>query len=388
MNLIIGTMDMGIVEYKTFQYPPNRFMDKESILSLLRECLSHEPNDIHIHSDHPVIMEIDGAMIRATERPIDWSEFSAIADVLRQKDSATTILSQSQDYDGEFPMTDKDKVRRRLRVNMTGTTSVRNPQAAHIVLRPMQGKPPMPNEIGLDGPILQSLFPPKGAVYVIGPTGSGKTTTFASLFAYAALSGETPYHGHLATYESPPEYDLEGLSSPNLLITQTAIHAPWGLPDFATGIRNALRRHPCAVMIGEVRDLETVQAVVEAALTGHPVFGTVHADSPVVAFQRLLSRFPASQQSAGLYDLIMTTEVILAQRLVPRVGGGRIAVREYIVFNDMLRREMLQLGNPGEVAAMIARRTDEFGCSFSASARQLFDAGLIAEEDMMAIVNR
>jgi defect-in-organelle-trafficking protein DotB len=379
----IGTLDMEYLTPKSCSVMPQRFIDDASVLQLLREALAQGANDIHINSDHPVIIEVDGDSKIITQRPIDWTEFQKIADVLRQKPGATNILQQQSDYDGQFPMSDHLGVRRRLRVSMTPTVNVRSARAARIVLRPMQEIPPMPDEIGMDEDFVLKLFPQSGAVYVIGSTGSGKTTTFASLFRYAAVTGKA-YHGHLATYEAPPEYDLESLSSKHLWIIQTAINEAWGLSDFAQGVRNGMRCHPTAMMIGEVRDLETVKAVVESALTGHPVFGTVHASSPEVAFQRLLSRYPSEQRTSGLDDLIMTTEAIVAQRLVKKVGGGRLALREWIVFTEQFRDELLSLPDSRAVIAAIRAGVAKYGQSFETSARKAHDAGQISDQVLAA----
>lgn len=365
-----------------------RIGGKDDVIALLRQALLQGANDIHINVGHPVIIESNNKMYKLTRRPLDMTEFDQIADVLRDKSSASMILAQEGSYDGMFVFVDAHGLRRRLRVNMTATTSVRLNKAASLVLRPMDETPPMPSDIGLPEELVKQMFPAKGAVYVIGPTGSGKTTTFASLFRYAAEVGGA-YHGHLSCYESPPEFDLEGLSSEHLLITQVGIHQTWGLADFAEGVRNALRRHPSAMMIGEVRDYETVQAVIEAALTGHPVFGTVHADTPSIAFQRLLSRFPTQQQASGLFDLIQTTEVILAQRLINRKDGGRCAVREWIVFDDEMRQKLLSIGQDiGNLIKEINNMVEVKGCTFARSAQHLYDQGLIDEHELQKILNR
>lgn len=383
----IGTLDIAFLNPTNPNDVHQRIISPEAVVWLLREALSHDANDIHINTGHPVIIEVNNRMFTITRRAMDSIEVEQIANVLRGKEGASVILSQGKDYDGLFPLKDNDGVRRRLRVNMTATCSMRSQQSISIVLRPMLEKPPRPEDIGLDVALAERLFPQKGAVYVVGPTGSGKTTTFASIIRHAAETG-CAYHGHLACYESPPEYDLEGMSSKDLLITQVAIHQNWGLPDFASGVRNALRRHPSAMLIGEVRDLETVQAVLEAALTGHPVFGTVHADSPAVAFRRLVSRFPANQQRAGLYDLIENTAAIVAQRLVNTINGGRAAVREWIVFDDDMRERLLMLESVGEVVMAIKQMVREHGCTFAMSAQELFDEGKISNTTLQSMQHR
>jgi defect-in-organelle-trafficking protein DotB len=278
-------------------------------------------------------------------------------------------------------MSDFTGSRRRLRLNMTATKSIRSNQNASLVLRPLMDTPPLPSELGLPQELLDKCYPRDGAVYVIGPTGSGKTATFGSLIRHAAATG-CAWSGHLATYESPPEFDLQGLTSKHLLITQVAIgiNSPWGLLTFADGARNAMRRHPCAVLIGEVRDYETVTATVELALTGHPVLATTHASSPAVAFQRLVTRYPYEQQRAGLYDLIMTTQLIVAQLLIPSTDGKRVAIREWIAFDDELRLKLLALESPGAVVGAIKALTISSGNSFRSAAHALLAENRISEQ--------
>lgn len=390
----IGTKRAPILAWKTGKSMRSRYTEKQDVLDLLRECLAHDPSDIHITSGHPVLLEIHGELRRLTEHAFEWGEFESVARVLRDKEGATTILSQQQDYDDAFVMTDASGVRRRLRVNMTAIKSIRSTQAGSLVLRPLQDVPPPVQSIGVPQALLDKCYPPRGGVYVIGPTGSGKTTLFASLIRHAAESGCAGV-GHLATYESPPEFDLEALSSEHLLITQCAIDNPWGLKTFQDGGRNALRRHPKMVLIGEIRDYETVSAAVELSLTGHPVYGTLHADSPSVAFQRLITRYPVEQQSAGMYDLIMTTEVIIAQRLVRKKEGGRTAVREWIAIDDEMRLQLMANATAGAVATAIRAmvQSPEYreagkASSFAFDAQKLLDEGVIAPEEAAAYLKR
>jgi len=378
----IGTLRLPELEWKSHNSSRlSKFAEKVDVMELLREALLHDPSDIHINVGHPVILEIRDKMFRLTSNIVDATEFELFARIIRDKEAATTDLSQSKDYDGGFVFKDIDGVFRRLRVNMTALNSVRNNNAGSLVLRPLLDKPPTVEATGLPPALVQRCFPKSGGVYVVGPTGSGKTSTFGSLIRFAAESGKA-YHGHLRAYEAPPEFDLEALSSEHLLITQVAIGAPWGLETFAHAVRNAMRAHPVAIMIGEVRDYETVSAVVEAALTGHPVFGTIHADNPAVAFQRLITRYPSERAQAGMYDLISTTEVIIAQRLVKCLDGSRAALREWLCFDDDVRKKLLGVTSPGEVSVEMMKLVEDrnFGQSFGESARQLLDAGRISEE--------
>lgn len=384
----IGTMKMELLKPLFGDYPPEHFHTDDNIRNMLRAALMYEPSDIFINVGHPVILLINGKLKRLTNKLIEFSEFGNIARTLRNKEGATSILSTQKDYDGKFQLTDAKGVSRRMRVNMTATVALEYSESARIVLRPMQDVPPLPRDIGIGDDLLRHLYPQWGAVYVIGKTGVGKTTTFSSLVRHAAENPSTGYHGHWATYEAPVEYDLFSLSSAHLLITQTEIEEIWGLKTFADGIRNAMRVHPIAIMLGEVRDRDTIKAVVEAALTGHPVFGTVHADTPAIAFQRLLSRFDRGEQQAALYDLIKTTRVIVAQDLLDGVHRPRVAVREWVVFTKELVDQLLALEHIGDVIAAIDQAVKDQGTSFYDSAVALFSRGEITEGVLRKFMNR
>lgn len=375
----IGTLRVPPLKQLTNFSRRHKYSEKADAADLLRECLAHDPSDIHINVGHPVILEIHGRMARITDHELDWSEFETFARLIRDKEGATSMLSQSEDWDGAFIMRDASLTRRRLRVNMTALNSIRHSSSGSLVLRPLTDLPPTPEQVGLSADLIQSCFPKDGAVYVVGPTGSGKTSTFGALIRHAAETGAY-YHGHLRTYESPPEFDLEALSSEHLLITQVAINVPWGLRGFSEAIRNAMRAHPAAIMVGEVRDYETTSAVVEAALTGHPVFGTVHSANPATAFQRLITRYPHAQQSAALYDLVSTTRTIVAQRLVKRLDGKRSAIREWVTFDDELRKRLLNLANPGEVNVAISQCIRERKQSFEDAVLELLRSEEISPE--------
>src|ERR1035437_3271986 len=211
-----GTLDAPLLPLKTNAQFRARYTSNADIIELFREALVHKPSDIHINSEHPVLLEIHGQLHRLTEHALEWTEFENIARVLRDKEGATTLLSQGKDYDDAFALTDAYGVRRRLRINMTATTSIRSSQSASLVLRPMDDTPPTVQELGIPQSLLDLCYPKEGAVYVIGPTGSGKTTLFASLIRNAAETG-CAWKGHMTTYESPPEFDLAALSSKHML---------------------------------------------------------------------------------------------------------------------------------------------------------------------------
>jgi len=147
--------------------------------------------------------------------------------------------------------------------------------------------------------------------------------------------------GKVLTYEAPIEYTYDSIVNPQSLVAQTEV--PRHLPSFAAGVRNALRRKPAIILVGESRDRETVGAAIEAGQTGHAVYTTAHTMGVASTLRRMVSVFEPGERNERAGALMETLRLIVTQALVPRATGGRIAVREYLVFDDVLREELLEM---------------------------------------------
>jgi defect in organelle trafficking protein DotB len=172
-------------------------------------------------------------------------------------------------------------------------------------------------------------------VVVCGPTGSGKTTLQAGVYAYAGV--EMPDR-KVITYEDPVEFVLGGPHWKGPQPAQSQIGRD--IADFPSGLRNAMRRKPSIIGIGEARDLETVDAAIEAGLTGHLCYATSHTDSVAETINRLIQVYPPAQQSAIASRLVGSLCLIVVQRLVKTTDGRRKAIREYVIFDRELRNSL------------------------------------------------
>jgi twitching motility protein PilT len=169
---------------------------------------------------------------------------------------------------------------------------------------------------------------PHGLVLVTGPTGSGKSTTIASLIDLI----NTERHGHILTIEDPIEFIHP---HKNCLVNQREIHSD--TRSFASALRGALREDPDVVLIGEMRDLETIEAALRIAETGHLTFGTLHTSSAAQTITRVIDVFPAHQQAQVRTQLSLVLEGVVCQALLPRIGGGRVAALEILVPTPAVR---------------------------------------------------
>ena len=193
-----------------------------------------------------------------------------------------------------------------------------------MVLRQIPSKMLTFEQIGLPESVRELLFKPRGLILVTGPTGSGKTTTLASLLN---LVNETREEVHLITVEDPIEYYHKQKKA---LVTQREVHVD--VPNFAEALRRALRQDPDMILVGEMRDLETIEAAITAAETGHLVFGTLHTTGAAKTIDRLTNAFPANQQEMVRIQLSTVLQAVISQLLIPRIDKpGRCAAFEIMI---------------------------------------------------------
>ena len=223
---------------------------------------------------------------------------------------------------------------------------------------------------------MRKLISPHGSFLVSGATGSGKTTTFAAIIRHI-LENDTPIKGHILTHEEPIEYRYDKIQSSHSIIVQSQI--PDHFPTFHAANREAMRRRPAMVLVGELRDLETIQSAVEIARTGHAIFATVHATDVASIPQRLVSRYPQDAQREAIFDIIDTTHAMMTQRLVKGVDNRLVALRECLVLTREIRNHLLNLGDQGRITQALRTLVPEHGSSFADDARRLLDQGRISQ---------
>jgi len=193
-----------------------------------------------------------------------------------------------------------------------------------IVMRQIPSKMLTYEQIGLPESTKELLFKPRGLILVTGPTGSGKSTTLASMLN---IVNETRDEVHLITVEDPIEYYHKHKKA---LITQREVHVD--VPNFGEALRRALRQDPDMILVGEMRDLETIEAAITAAETGHLVFGTLHTTGAAKTIDRIVNAFPTNQQEMVRIQLSTVMQAVISQLLIPRIDKpGRVAVFEVMI---------------------------------------------------------
>ena len=191
-----------------------------------------------------------------------------------------------------------------------------------LVLRQIPYKMFGLRDIGLPDKIRELLYRPRGLILVTGPTGSGKSTTLASMVNYINENRD----GHIITIEDPIEYYHP---HKRCIVTQREVHSD--VPSFSEAIRRALRQDPDIILVGEMRDLETIEAAISAAETGHLVFGTLHTNGAAKTIDRIVDAFPANMKDMIRTQLASSVQAVISQVLCKKIGGGRIAGYEIMV---------------------------------------------------------
>jgi defect-in-organelle-trafficking protein DotB len=284
---------------------------------------------------------------------------------------ALAKLAAGHDLDLSFEVRPDRNTRRRFRVNITAILS-RARDSVQITMRTLPNLPPTMLDLGIEQPIMDNWSPRQGLILVTGPTGSGKTTLLAA--GCRMLIERESGCGKMLTYEAPIEYVYDEVVGPRSLVAQSEI--PRHLPTFAAGIRNALRRKPNIILVGESRDRETVSAAIEAGQTGHLVFSTVHTIGVAATIRRMVSVFEPGERTERAYALMETMRMVVTQALVPKVGGGRLGLREFLVFNEKVRETLLDL--PVEHWTSETRKLLlAHGQSLEKTTQDAFDKGLI-----------
>lgn len=356
-----------------FPNEPLRFTPKhlEALLAFATEL---NASDITIQTGEPVIIEVYGKLYKITKRKLSNTEVGELLNTIYGPNGTAQILS-GVDVDTHYEFRPTRTERYRFRVNGTGCTVEGHP-GIQLTLRVIPTEPPPLSAMNLPKEVIDAIAPKDGVVYVTGATGSGKSTLLASIIK--ELAEEPESHRKILTYEAPIEFVFDAIVKPSAVVSQSEI--PRHLPSFAAGVRNALRRKPRLILVGEARDAETISAVIEAALTGHPVYTTLHANGVAETIRRLVGTFTREERHGRTLDIIETIRLVIWQILIPTVDGKRVALREYLVFNEEVRDRLLGV-SPEEVTAATRRLVKEKGRPMIVDAQEKFKQGIISERE-------
>ncbi len=331
------------------------------IENLLEECVRTKASDLHLQVGLPPILRIDGALQPVSgynsldEATIEKLVFATLEEDQKQ------ILIKDKEFDYSFSFGDLG----RFRVNAFHEKG--NLAAAfRLIPNTIQTI----SELGMPPVVTSFADFPRGLVLVTGPTGSGKSTTLAALVD--KINSEKACH--IITIEDPIEFTHKSKRS---VVVQREVH--YDTYSFSAALRSALREDPDVVLIGEMRDLETISAAITIAETGHLVFATLHTNSASQSIDRMIDVFPPHQQPQVRSQLSNILMAICAQRLVPAIGGGRVVAAEILVANPAVR-SVIREGKTHQLDTIIQTGADQGMQTMDRTLVKLVQTGVITHD--------
>lgn len=305
----------------------------KTLKELLKTAIESNASDLHINTHLPPQMRVDGALVSIGDVPITSEEAKSINyECLNQEQ--VMHLEAERSIDLSFHIEDVSRFRANLYWAMDSVCGA---------YRSIPFKIPKPEDIGIPENIVALTHKPRGLVLVTGQTGSGKSTTLASLIE---IINQTR-NEHIVTIEDPIEYMFTQKKS---LINQREVGRD--TLSFTRALKYILRQDPDIVLIGEMRDLETIQSAITVAETGHLVFATLHTNSAVQTIDRIIDVFPPHHQAQIRTQLSFILEGVICQQLLPKVGGGRALALEILIPTSGIRN-LIREGKTHQIAAQM-----------------------------------
>lgn len=330
-------------------------------LTKMNEC---NASDLYLTVGHAPVMRVEDEMVPISGALLTPEE---INDIIQ------TILTtkQRRDFDINWELNTSLDVGRhgRFRVNL-----LRQRQNSGLVIRRIVSKIPSISELSLP-PVLEKLSMEKrGLILVTGMTGSGKTTTLASMINHRNERSD----GHILTIEDPIEYYHEHKKS---VVTQREIGVD--TVSYSTALKNALRQRPDVILIGEIRDAEVMEQALIASETGHLCLATLHTNNAYQAIERIVNFFPEDQQHQVRLNLSMNLKAIISQRLLPCVQGHGLTPALEIMLNEALIREIIVKGQYEKIIDVMEQNNPMGMRTFDQALLELYGKGLISEETVI-----
>lgn len=330
---------------------------------ILREAFQAGASDIHFTQIRPPFFRVDGQLHPVGEDKLTAEDIKAMqAKLLHGQQRASQLLIDRQQADFSYSLPEGV----RFRVNIFYRLGL-----AAIAMRLIPKEIKTLEQLNLPQRLVEFAEMKQGFILIVGPSGHGKSTTLAALIDYINNSRRE----HMITIEDPIEYQFaENLS----IIDQREIGQD--AVSFAEAVRATLRQDPNVIMIGELRDLETMRTAITLAETGHLVFGTLHTNDAAQAVERLIDSFPSGQQQQIRSQLAVALSGVISQRLLPWTRGGRIPATEIMIATPAIRN-VIREGNIHQIVSIIQTSSEVGMQTLDASLQALVDADAIHLED-------
>lgn len=341
------------------------FKPQQSIDEYLIQALRSDASDLHITVFRPITLRINGNLVSVGDHNLTPEETRMYAQAITTDEQMQEVEDRGEcDFSYVIPHVS------RFRVNI-----FKQRKSFAIAARVIKPEMPTVESLGMPEILKEISLRPRGMFLVTGPTGSGKSTTLAAMIEHINRSRSC----HILTLENPIEY----LFRHNVaMVNQREVGDDTN--SFSSGLRAGLREDPDVILVGEMRDLETISTAVSAAETGHYVLSTLHTTSAASTVDRIIDSFPPHQQQQVRIQLASTLQAILAQQLVPLSDGrGRIAAIELLLVNDAVRN-MIREGKSHQIDTVLQTNIKNGMIPMDYSLAELVKQGRISYEDAMA----
>lgn len=338
-----------------------------TIIDILKNAKTQNSSDIHIAPGNPVMLRIDGTLQPQGTANLTAQETSDILKPIIPKELMEELLNKGE-LDFAFSVDDFSRVRANV---------FRQRGSYAAALRILSYDVPSPEELGIPKAVVDLTTKMRGLVLVTGATGSGKSTTLASLIDVIARRDAK----NIITLEDPIEYLHSNKKS---IVTQREVGKD--TTSYAMALRAALRQDPDVILVGEMRDLETISTAITAAETGHLVFSTLHTNSASDAIDRIIDVFPPHQQQQIRVQLSGVLEGVIAQHLLPMVNGGRVAAFEVLLANNAVRN-LIREAKAFQIPSIIQTSKRDGMQVMDDCILNYFNQGLISPETAVAFAH-
>lgn len=340
-------------------------LTKEVFVNLIKSASVSGVSDIHLRTDERPCFRLRGDLVPVKMDPLSNDDLKLCCSLMIKDEEILKKIDTIKEHDGSFSVPKICRVRYNV---------MRYQGKLGLILRLIADKIPTTEELKLPPVINKIAEANAGLVLVTGATGSGKSSTLAAMINYINKNSAV----HILTLEDPVEYVHTAIKA---RITQREIGQDTA--DFASALRSALRQDPDIILIGEMRDPETISIALKAAETGHLVFGTVHTTDALSTIGRLISMFPPEEQNIVRVRIADNLHATVSQRLLKSIDGkGRVAAQEIMINNPGIKESILDPGKTKEIYMYIEKGKNTSGAqSFDQHITQLYKDGLISMEE-------
>jgi twitching motility protein PilT len=349
-------------------------LTKEAFLSLIKSASLSGVSDIHLRTDEKPCFRMRGDLVPVKLDPLSPEDMKLACSIMIKDPEVMNKIDVIKEHDGSFSVPKICRVRYNL---------MRYQGKLGLILRLISDKIPTTEDLKLPSVINKIASANAGLVLVTGATGSGKSSTLAAMINYINRNSAL----HILTLEDPVEYVHTPLKA---RITQREIGQDTS--DFNSALRSALRQDPDIILIGEMRDAETISIALKAAETGHLVFGTVHTTDALSTIGRLISMFPPEEQNVVRVRIADNLHATISQRLLKTTDGkGRVAAQEIMINNPGIKESILDSSKTKEIYTYIEKGAGKGGSgaqSFDQHITKLYKQGLISMEEAKSNATR